>query len=236
MATKMITLRCPSCQASVQVNGDKEYAFCEYCGSKILIYDDNHHRETRTYRQVDEADIIRAATEQQIHLHDLEVEDERESMKQQYLGYGLGFGAVVSIIGIITLIIGLSAAATVLSLGILLVVVCACLLFADRPKTTRTVFTSQTREQQPQVQPQQQAQSQTIYQNNFYGQQYPYVKPKDKYVALLLCGLFGYFGAHKFYEGKYLVGIVYLCTMGLFGIGWIIDIFKILGRPRYYYV
>lgn len=47
---------------------------------------------------------------------------------------------------------------------------------------------------------------------------------KDANTALVLCVLFGYFGVHKFYEGKIGLGILYLLTFGLFGIGWIIDI------------
>ena len=57
---------------------------------------------------------------------------------------------------------------------------------------------------------------------------------KDKYIAFVLCLLLGFFGAHKFYEGKIGMGILYLFTMGLFMIGWLIDIFVILGKPRYY--
>ena len=59
-------------------------------------------------------------------------------------------------------------------------------------------------------------------------------KPKNKWVAFFLC-LFTLCG-HKFYEGKFGMGILYLCTMGLFGIGWIIDLFAILGKPNPYYV
>ena len=36
--------------------------------------------------------------------------------------------------------------------------------------------------------------------------------------------LFGWLGAHKFMQKKYVLGIVYLFTMGLFGIGWMIDV------------
>lgn len=61
-------------------------------------------------------------------------------------------------------------------------------------------------------------------------------KPKNKWIAFFLCLFGGYFGAHKFYEGKIGMGILYLCTMGLFCIGWIIDIFKLLGKPNPYYV
>jgi len=61
-------------------------------------------------------------------------------------------------------------------------------------------------------------------------------KPKNKWVSFCLCILLGYFGAHKFYEGKTGTGILYLLTFGLFGIGWIIDIFAILLKPNPYYV
>lgn len=44
-------------------------------------------------------------------------------------------------------------------------------------------------------------------------------------IELLLCVLLGYFGVHKFYRGKIGMGILYLFTAGLFGIGWFIDIF-----------
>lgn len=59
---------------------------------------------------------------------------------------------------------------------------------------------------------------------------------KNKWVALLLCIFLGYLGAHKFYEGKILLGIVYLCTFGLFGIGWLIDCISLLFKPNPYYV
>jgi TM2 domain-containing membrane protein YozV len=39
--------------------------------------------------------------------------------------------------------------------------------------------------------------------------------------------IFGFFGAHRFYYGKKITGIIYLFTLGLFFIGWIIDFFKI---------
>ena len=61
-------------------------------------------------------------------------------------------------------------------------------------------------------------------------------KPKDKWVAFCLCLFLGFFGAHKFYEGKTGTGILYLCTGGLCGIGWIIDCITLLSKPNPYYV
>lgn len=43
----------------------------------------------------------------------------------------------------------------------------------------------------------------------------------------LLCLFFGMFGAHKFYNKNIKMGIIYLCTLGLFGLGWIYDTIKL---------
>lgn len=39
--------------------------------------------------------------------------------------------------------------------------------------------------------------------------------------------IFGFIGAHRFYYGKPLSGTIYFFTLGLLGIGWIIDLFLI---------
>ena len=62
----------------------------------------------------------------------------------------------------------------------------------------------------------------------------PYGIRKNKWVALILCFILGMFGAHKFYEGKMGMGILYLFTAGLFGIGWIVDLIVIISKPNYY--
>ena len=60
--------------------------------------------------------------------------------------------------------------------------------------------------------------------------------PKNKWVALLLCFFLGLFGAHKFYEGEAGMGVLYLLTLGLFGIGVVIDFIALLAKPNPYYV
>nr|WP_303998329.1 TM2 domain-containing protein [Ruminococcus bromii] len=55
--------------------------------------------------------------------------------------------------------------------------------------------------------------------------------PKDKSMALILCVVLGMLGAHCFYAGKAGMGILYLFTGGLFGIGWIVDIIRIATAP-----
>ena len=57
---------------------------------------------------------------------------------------------------------------------------------------------------------------------------------KSKLAAYLLWWFLGAFGAHKFYLGKFGWGILYIFTCGLFGIGWLIDLFVLGGQVDEY--
>ncbi len=58
---------------------------------------------------------------------------------------------------------------------------------------------------------------------------------KNKWVSFFLCLFLGFLGAHKFYEGKILLGIVYIFTLGLFCFGIAIDLIVLLFKPNPYY-
>lgn len=58
--------------------------------------------------------------------------------------------------------------------------------------------------------------------------QYVQVKSfKKRTPALLLCIFLGTLGIHRFYVGKVGTGILYIFTLGLFGIGTLIDLIMI---------
>ena len=61
-------------------------------------------------------------------------------------------------------------------------------------------------------------------------------RARNKWTAFFLCLFLGCIGAHKFYEGKTGMGILYILTVGLFGIGWTIDAIALLFKPNPYYV
>ncbi len=44
--------------------------------------------------------------------------------------------------------------------------------------------------------------------------------------------LFGFTGAHRFYYGKPVTGTIWFFTLGLLGIGWLIDLFLIPSMDR----
>ena len=91
----------------------------------------------------------------------------------------------------------------------------------DMAKKQQLMKQQELAEQQEAIRQQQIAFQQTIAQQNS-------ARKPDKIVALALCMFLGFFGIHKFYEGKTCMGILYLLTFGLFGIGWIVDIILLL--------
>ncbi|MCC2677834.1 MAG: hypothetical protein K0R29_410 [Pseudobdellovibrio sp.] len=52
----------------------------------------------------------------------------------------------------------------------------------------------------------------------------------DYTVAWLLLTFLGVFGIHRFYLGKFITGLIYLLTLGLFGIGLLYDLWTMNGQ------
>jgi TM2 domain-containing membrane protein YozV len=51
--------------------------------------------------------------------------------------------------------------------------------------------------------------------------------PKNYTVSWILLTFLGLFGIHRFYLGKWITGILYLCTGGLFLIGYLYDLWTL---------
>ena len=59
-------------------------------------------------------------------------------------------------------------------------------------------------------------------------------QPQDTHLKTIgyLLWIFGFLGAHRFYYGKPVTGTIWFFTLGLLGIGWLIDLFLIPGMDR----
>lgn len=61
-----------------------------------------------------------------------------------------------------------------------------------------------------------------------------YAGERSTHTLLLgyLLWLFGFTGAHRFYYGKQITGTIWFFTLGLLGVGWLIDLVLIPGMER----
>lgn len=50
----------------------------------------------------------------------------------------------------------------------------------------------------------------------------------NRVVAMVLAIFFGYWGVHRLYTGRYVSALIWFFTGGLFGFGWIFDVFMLL--------
>ena len=59
-------------------------------------------------------------------------------------------------------------------------------------------------------------------------------QPHDTHSAAIgyIVWIFGFTGSHRFYFGKPITGTIWFFTLGLLGIGWLIDVFLIPGMDR----
>ena len=71
----MRTFNCPSCGAEITLEvGNRDFGFCQYCGSKIMLDD---YRITQRY--VDEAQITQSENEKILRLRELEIQEANQS-------------------------------------------------------------------------------------------------------------------------------------------------------------
>lgn len=60
----------------------------------------------------------------------------------------------------------------------------------------------------------------------------PQQQPTHSSLVGYLLWVFGFTGSHRFYFGKPVTGTIWFFTLGLLGIGWLIDVFLIPSMQR----
>lgn len=73
MSINVNKIQCPNCGANLNVSEKRDVLFCEYCGSKLILTDENHYKldvnYTHTYREIDEARIAEARAKESESKH-----------------------------------------------------------------------------------------------------------------------------------------------------------------------
>ena len=93
MAIQFVTIRCPECGADLQIEDGREYAFCTYCGAKVIIANDNEH----ILRTIDEARIREAENTRLLALKELSLEEMENirNRKLMMLAYSVALSFVI---------------------------------------------------------------------------------------------------------------------------------------------
>lgn len=67
------TTKCPNCGAELEYDADREFLFCQYCGTKVIVGEHTKHTE----HIIDEARIKEAESAQRIRELEIELESTR---------------------------------------------------------------------------------------------------------------------------------------------------------------
>lgn len=63
MSINLISLKCPECGATLQVEENRKECFCSYCGNRVIVQNDNEKTVNINKHIVDEAEIKRVENE-----------------------------------------------------------------------------------------------------------------------------------------------------------------------------
>lgn len=94
----ILKLECPYCSAPLEYEEGKEQMYCQYCGKKILLIDENSY----TFKHIDEAKIRESENNKTIRLKELDYEEriERKESRVKYFAYGIAL--IMFIAGLLT--------------------------------------------------------------------------------------------------------------------------------------
>lgn len=86
----------------MDIDQTRDMAYCTYCGTKILIHNENE----KIYRRIDEARIRETETERLIRLKELELLEKEQEDKRKRARAKIKWSLLLGTIGILMFIVG----------------------------------------------------------------------------------------------------------------------------------
>lgn len=102
MAIRFVSIKCPECGASLDVEEGRQQIFCSYCGTKVMVQNDNEY----IYRHIDEASIKQAEADKIVQLRKLEIIERKRAEAAKVKRVKIIVSILVVIIGIGLMIAG----------------------------------------------------------------------------------------------------------------------------------
>lgn len=101
---KVVKLKCPECNAILEVNSDLDNITCNYCGAKVTIEDENESKTERVIRRLgNELKKSRSYYSSDEYKERLKIQDEQN--KKTFKQLGIIFGIMILIPIIISLLV-----------------------------------------------------------------------------------------------------------------------------------
>ena len=105
MTVKLISVKCPECGATLNIEENRKQAFCTYCGAKVLLQNEHEY----VYRHIDEAGIKKAETDQMVQLRIMELEERKRADAEKTRKQKVVISLTFAVIGILMMIGGMMA-------------------------------------------------------------------------------------------------------------------------------
>ena len=102
MAIRFVSVKCPECGAALDIEEGRKQIFCSYCGSKVMIENENEH----IYRNIDEARIRQAETDRQVQLKKMEIIERKRAAAEKAKKTRLQLTVILVIVTLIFLGVG----------------------------------------------------------------------------------------------------------------------------------
>ena len=78
----VLELRCPRCGATLSIKEERETLFCQHCGAKLYLTDDNTFTINKNTHTINDADIIREETARIVLNHKMEMDNKNNQIKE----------------------------------------------------------------------------------------------------------------------------------------------------------
>lgn len=80
MSISFISLKCPECGADLEIKEGYKQIFCSYCGTKIMVYNENEH----VIHYYDETEIEKSHNKTILKLKEMELTEKRRFSLEKY--------------------------------------------------------------------------------------------------------------------------------------------------------
>ena len=108
MDVKLISVKCPECGATLNIEEGREQAFCTYCGAKVLLHNENEY----IYRHIDDAEVKQAETDRMVRMKQMELVEKKMAEAEKTKALKIKIAIIVAIVGVLMMVIGIIGGST----------------------------------------------------------------------------------------------------------------------------